>query len=94
MAAHAVSWLSSVYLVFASATWLTRVNCQASPSLLGKRCKNRVNSRVFNTDELQVLVKMTVHMGGHFALTPPNRVKIRVKSRQNPKIRLATRRAG
>ncbi|MFM1984526.1 MAG: hypothetical protein RL723_961 [Actinomycetota bacterium] len=36
MAAHVVFWLSSVYLVFASATWLTKVSCQVSPSLLGK----------------------------------------------------------
>jgi hypothetical protein len=91
MAAHVVFWLSSVYLVFASATWLTRASCQVSPSQAGK---NPVNSRVLNPDELQVLVKMTVQMGGHFALTRGHRAKIRVKSRENPKTRLATRRAG
>jgi hypothetical protein len=45
-----------------------------------------------NPDELQDLVEMIVQMGGRFALTGPYRAEIRIKSRQNQKIRLATRR--
>jgi hypothetical protein len=35
MVVHVDSSQSSVFLVFASATWLTRASFQASPSLLG-----------------------------------------------------------
>jgi hypothetical protein len=45
-----------------------------------------------NPDELQDLVEMIVLMGGHFALTGSHRAEIRIKSRQNQKNRLATRR--